>query len=211
MFSRKIIMILAILSFFAAISFTSCSDDDDPDSNVTTENCELTKDQEEGLLYMREEEKLARDVYNYLYDKWNVNIFKNIAKSEQYHMDLLLEEVDLCKFDDPVLPEAGKFTNTHIQELYDALTAKGDKSLVDALEVGATVEDVDIFDLMNYSEKTDNKKLLDIYDKLTCGSRNHMRAFVSWLKNEGKDYTPQYISQELYNSIINSEHERCGH
>ena len=208
---RRFYFALMTMSLFFLVTFASCDKDQDEDTVETTEKCDLTKEQEEGLLYMREEEKLARDVYNYLYDKWKVNIFKNIAKSEQYHMDLLLQEVDLCKFDDPVLPEAGKFTNKHIQELYDALTAQGDKSLVDALKVGATVEDVDIFDLMNYSSKTNNDKLLDIYDKLTCGSRNHMRAFVSWLNNEGDDYTPQYISQELFNSIINGEHERCGH
>jgi len=208
---KKFYFALMAMSLVFLTTFVACDNDDDDAPVDNTEQCDLTKEQEEGLLYMREEEKLARDVYNYLYDKWQVNIFKNIAKSEQYHMDLLLEEVNLCKFDDPVLPEAGKFTNTHIQELYDALTAKGDKSLVDALEVGATVEDVDIYDLMNYSAKTTNQKLLDIYDKLTCGSRNHMRSFVSWLKNEGKDYTPQFISKELYESIINSEHERCGH
>jgi hypothetical protein len=160
---------------------------------------------------MREEEKLARDVYNYLHKKWSINVFKNIAKSEQNHMDLLLDEVDLCKFEDSVLPEDGKFNNSHIQELYDGLIAKGDKSLVDALQVGATIEDVDIFDLDNFSSKTEDETLLKIYENLTCGSRNHMRAFVGWLEKEGVDYTPQFISQEQYDGIINGDHERCGH
>jgi hypothetical protein len=192
----------------AVTVISSCEKDEEDNNDITT--CELTREQQQGLLYMREEEKLARDVYNYLYEKWNVNIFKNIAKSEQHHMDLLLDEVDLCKFEDPVLPEAGKFTNSHIQELYDALTTKGDKSLIDALEVGATIEDVDIYDLNNFSDQTDNKTLLEIYDILTCGSRNHMRAFTGWLENKEEKYSPQFISTELYDSIINGEHENCG-
>lgn len=206
---KKGIWILGML-FFALLSTTaivSCEKDDDtPIEN----NCNLTTEQEEGLLYMREEEKLARDVYNYLYEKWNLNVFKNIGKAEQKHMDALLGEVDVCKFEDSVLPEAGKFNNTHIQELYDALTTKGDKSLVDALEVGATIEDVDIFDLDNYSAKTDSETLLKVYDNLNCGSRNHMRAFIGQLESQGVTYTPQFISQDQFDEILKGDHESCG-
>ena len=35
------------------------------------------------LKFMREEEKLARDVYLYLFDVWGQWIFENIAASEQ--------------------------------------------------------------------------------------------------------------------------------
>ncbi len=197
--------------FFALFSITTISScDKDEDDDPIENNCDLTTEQEEGLLYMREEEKLARDVYNHLYSKWNLNVFKNIAKSEQEHMDALLAEVDVCKFDDPVLPEGGKFNNSHIQELYDALIAKGDISLIDALEVGATIEDVDIFDLDNFSAKTENETLLDIYSKLTCGSRNHMRAFIGQLENKGRTYTPQFIGQEQFDGILAGDHERCG-
>ncbi len=196
--------------FFALLSIATISSCDKEEDQPIENNCNLTTEQEEGLLYMREEEKLARDVYNHLYDKWNLNVFKNIAKSEQEHMDALLDEVDVCKFEDSVLPEAGKFNNSHIQDLYDALIAKGDLSLIDALEVGATIEDVDIFDLDNFSSKTENETLLDIYSKLTCGSRNHMRAFTGQLEIKGITYTPQFISQEQFDSIISGDHERCG-
>ena len=43
-----------------------------------------------SLAFMREEEKLARDVYTNLYAKWGVSIFNNISKSEQTHMDAVL-------------------------------------------------------------------------------------------------------------------------
>ena len=49
----------------------------------------LTDDETYWLTYMREEEKVARDVYLYLNEKWNVRIFKNIAASEQTHMDAI--------------------------------------------------------------------------------------------------------------------------
>lgn len=139
-----------------------------------------------------------------------MDIFKNIAKAEQNHMDKLLQQVDLCNFEDSVLPEEGEFNNSHIQDLYDALTTQGDISLVEAYKVGSTIEDVDIFDLDEFSLKTENETLLDIYGNLTCGSRNHMRAFIKQLENEGESYTPQFISQEHFDSILGGDHERCG-
>ena len=48
---------------------------------------ELSEAEKEGILYMREEEKLARDVHLKLYEIWGLQIFRNIADSEQTHMD----------------------------------------------------------------------------------------------------------------------------
>lgn len=48
---------------------------------------ELTQDEINGLLIMREEEKLAHDVYITLYNKWKLNVFQNISKSELTHTE----------------------------------------------------------------------------------------------------------------------------
>mgnify|MGYP003589105545 CR=1 FL=1 len=45
----------------------------------------LSDAEKKGLLLMREEEKLARDLYLALYDKWGTRAFSNIAQSEQHH------------------------------------------------------------------------------------------------------------------------------
>lgn len=36
------------------------------------------------------------------------------------------------------------------------------------------------------------------------GSRNHLRAFISQLSGQGVTYTPQYITQEEFDAIIDS-------
>jgi len=51
----------------------------------------LTEVEIEGLLFMREEEKLAGDVYRYFYDLWGNNIFQNIARSEDTHTNAVLD------------------------------------------------------------------------------------------------------------------------
>ena len=43
------------------------------------------------LKHMREEEKLARDVYKHFYLKYELPIFDNISNAEQRHMDCILK------------------------------------------------------------------------------------------------------------------------
>ena len=174
-----------------------------PSETVSVEETELLK-------YMREEEKLARDVYIYFFNKYGATVFQNISKSEQRHMDRILCLLDYYEIEDPALAAEGEFTNPHIQELYDALTTAGDVSLLEAYKVGATIEDVDIKDLEDYSLQTENPAILQIFENLTCGSRNHMRAFYPLVIAEGGEYTAQFITQEELEAIINSDRENCG-
>jgi hypothetical protein len=45
---------------------------------------------------------------------------------------------------------------------------------------------------------------------LSCGSRNHLRAFTSQLELQGQSYIPQYLSLEQYNAILAGSHENCN-
>ena len=163
----------------------------------------------EGLLYMREEEKLARDVYLTLYEKWGMRIFQNISGSEQTHMDAVKTLLDRYDLDDPAAgTDVGVFTNQTLQELYDQLVDEGSQSLADALRVGAAIEEIDILDLEERISQTDNGNIQLVYENLTRGSRNHLRAFVSILERQaGEIYQPQYLSQTTYDGIVNTSRE----
>lgn len=162
------------------------------------------------LQYMREEEKLARDVYTTMYAMYQVPIFNNISKSEQFHMDKVLCLLNHYGIPDPALEGVGDFSNPDLQDLYNNLIEQGNASLIDALTAGATIEDVDIFDLEEYIDQTSNEAIITIFEHLKCGSGNHMRAFSGWLNNHDIEYTPQFISQEEYDEILNSSHGPCG-
>ncbi len=162
-------------------------------------------DQEiEDLLWMREEEKLARDVYLTLAEQWDVAVFTNISQSEQQHMDAVAVLLERYGLEDPVGENGvGEFTNPELQALYDELVAQGSQSLADALTVGATIEDVDILDLEEAMARTDNADIQQVYSSLECGSENHLRAFVSTLEQmTGESYTPQFIDQATYDAIL---------
>lgn len=171
---------------------------------------ELTEAEAAGLRFMREEEKLAHDVYITLYETWGQPIFQNIANSEQTHTDTVLTLLERYGIEDPAAGNAvGVFADPALQTLYDQLVAQGKQSLSDALKVGAAIEEIDILDLEERSAQTDKADILTVYANLTKGSRNHLRSFVSTLSQRtGETYTPQYMSQEAYDAIIAGDIER---
>jgi hypothetical protein len=169
---------------------------------------QLTEAEIEGLLYMREEEKLARDVYLTMYDAWGLRIFQNIARSETTHMAAVLTLIDRYGLADPAAAEVGVFTDPTLQGLYDQLVADGRQSLADALRVGAMIEEIDILDLQARLAQTENADIELLYGNLLKGSRNHLRAFASTLARQtGETYHPQYLDRDSYDSIVNSGRE----
>ncbi len=172
---------------------------------------QLTQEEIDGLLYMVEEEKLAHDVYVTLYEKWGLQIFNNIADSETTHVNAVRTLLEKYNITDPTKDEpVGVFTNPDIQALYNQLVEQGSKSVIDALKVGALIEETDIIDLQERIDQTDKLDIIAVYENLMMGSRNHLRAFVKTLSNYGVTYEPQLLSMEEYEAIINSPMETGG-
>jgi hypothetical protein len=146
----------------------------------------LTAAEKADLQYMREEEKLARDVYAALGAKWtDAAIFTRIAASEQRHMNAVKVVLDRYGIADSAAGKAaGRFTSPELQKLYDELVAKGSQSLQAALGVGVTIEEVDIADLEKALAETANADLERLYGNLLRGSQNHLRAFTGYLAGD---------------------------
>ncbi len=163
------------------------------------------------LVFMREEEKLARDVYNTLYQRWQLPVFNRIAQSEQRHTDSVKRLLGVYGLVDPVTDDrAGVFADAKLTALYQQLITKGERSLVDALRVGAFIEEIDIQDLQRATRSTDEAMLRRVYANLERGSRNHLRAFVAQIEKQGMTYTAQAMDQAAVDAIVNSPRER-GH
>ena len=174
-----------------------------PDSSIISQ---LNDTEIEGLIFMREEEKLARDVYLYLYEMWGAQVFANIAQSEDSHTQAILTLIERYGLEDPASSTGqGEFINADLQELYNELVAAGSLSLKDAFLVGATIEEVDIQDIQTYIDATGQDDIIRVYQSLIKGSSNHLRAFVQNIENQiGDSYLPQYLSQEAYDEILGS-------
>ncbi len=162
---------------------------------------ELTRAEVDGLLFMIEEEKLAVDVYSALDEMWDMRVFENIGRAELTHQAAVKMLLDRYSLPDPRMGE-GEYANETLQDLYNDLLAQGSTSVRDALMAGAAIEEIDILDLKEYMAQTDNEDILLVYASLLRGSENHHRAFVNNLERQRVEYTPQYLSEEEYRSIM---------
>ena len=204
---KKIVFAL----FSALILMTySCEKDNEVVDPPINNDPELSEQEVDDLKFLREEEKLARDVYVYAFNIYGTEIFDRISNSEQSHMDQVLVILESYQIADPASTETGVFNNQVLQYLYSDLTSLVDSSLVHALTVGATIEDLDIADIESFIVNTEIPEILDMYDVLVCGSRNHIRGYTTQLDNQGVTYEPQFLPQTDYDEILNGEHEMCN-
>ena len=179
---------------------------------------DLSATEIEYLTFMREEEKLARDVYLTFFERWGLPIFENIASSEQSHTNAVANMLDYYKLPDPVVDDTvGVFVNQELAELYDFLVNErndidvdGDVDVMDALYVGALIEEVDMEDIQYAIDATEHQNIIDLYNTLMCGSRNHLRAYVGQIEDRGDVYEAQVLPQDDVNDILNTPIERSA-
>ena len=173
--------------------------------NVQTE--QLTAEEQESLLYMREEEKLARDVYLTLYEFYESEIFNNIASGEQKHMDSMKRLLTQFALEDPVIHDSiGVFTNPEFLEHYESTGQV--ETIKDAILPGIIIEETDIIDIERDLAFINNPDIKKVYENLLRGSRNHLRAFVRKLESMGIVYQALVLDQATADAIVNSPVER---
>lgn len=166
---------------------------------------ELNQAETDALLFMWEEEKLARDVYTALGAVWTKPLFGNIAASEQIHIDSVKELLDRYGLVTPTNDVAGVFANTDLQTLYTQLVSQGNLSELDAVKAGAAIEEIDILDLEKRLSQTDQADIQQVFNSLLSGSYNHLNAFAAnFWNSSGSVYVPQYLSQAEYDTIVTS-------
>ena len=153
------------------------------EANMQTVSVTYSEDVISELLYMIEEEKLAGDIYEAFYDLYGLQIFDNIAESEDKHFEALINKADKMGVDvDEFLFEpSGTFVNEDLQSLYDSLLETGSLSVTDALAVGVMIEEKDMVDIVEAAEAVEGTALASVYDNLLAGSQNHLEAFESAL------------------------------
>ena len=193
---------------------TACDSGDDDSTTVTTTpdttlppaTSTLSAEEIAGLKFMREEEKLAHDVYIALYALYgNDDIFYRISLSETTHTEAILALLVKYGIPDPAAGKpAGVFEDPDLQALYNTLIVMGSASHIAALKVGALIEETDIRDIKAKIAVTDEADILTVYNSLLCGSQDHLRAFNDNLVKKGVTYVPTVITQAQWDAIVNA-------
>jgi len=170
-------MFIAGTGSLALLSLSGCNST----NSTSTETTQLTEEQKATLLYMYEEEKVARDVYikfsgDDMYP--DENTFAYIKLSEQRHMDVVEElcvkyGVDISSVDEDAI---GVFILPELQALYDQLIVDGSASLLAALQVGVLIEETDITDLEEAAVGMPSD-VVNVFENIKEGSLSHLDAF----------------------------------
>ena len=187
---------LLIISLFASFLLLACQGEiptSTDDSNTLSKygggngngggsTYELSQEERDGLIHMRIEEKLARDVYIVMGELWNHKVFLNIQQSEQKHMEAVKRLLDKYSVPDPLATDSvGVFPDPQFQLLYDQYILQGNQSLQEALLVGKAIEELDIADLTFQLTFVDNPDIIRVYQNLKVASENHLEAFLRCL------------------------------
>jgi hypothetical protein len=178
-------LVLAVVGGMTTVNITLAQQNRGSTSQATLKTLQLTESEEQNILFMREEEKLARDVYLVMYDLWGADVFANISESEQRHMDAIKNLITRYGLEDPVAVDViGEFVDPELQLLYYDLVKSGEGSLEDALKVGVQIEEKDIADLIQALEDTDKRNIKRVFQNLLNGSYNHLDAFNACLDGD---------------------------
>jgi hypothetical protein len=191
---KKIRIHLLTTSLFASFFLLACQSEiptSTDDSNTLAKygggngggsTYELSQEEKDGLIHMRIEEKLARDVYIVMGELWNHKVFLNIQLSEQKHMEAVKRLLDKYSVPDPLTTDSvGVFPDPQFQLLYNQLIQQGNQSLNEALLVGKAIEELDIADLEYQLSFVDNPDIIRVYQNLKAASENHLTAFLKYL------------------------------
>lgn len=146
---------------------------------------DLSQEEIDGLIHMRLEEKLTRDVYATLGNTWSYKIFLNINTAEQTHMEAVKRLLIKYGIEDPINnDEIGVFSDPQFQTLYDQYILQGSVSAYEAFLVGKTIEELDIADLQNQlTNVVDNPDIIRVYQNLKTASESHLAAFNKCLSS----------------------------
>ena len=164
----------------------------------------LADSEADGLAFMRQEEKLAHDLYLALDDLYGLPVFSNIARSKSMHMRAMLTLLETCGPPDPAAGKLpGEFSDPTLQASYDNLLARARESPVEALRAAALVEETDSLDLQERLAQTDTQDLTRAYHNLLQASGKHLRAFAQQIERQtGKKYEPELLDGSAYASLV---------
>ncbi len=213
---KKITLVTTVLT--ASLFLTACGGDSVSIVSPTNSSTALNDTEVEGLLFMREEEELARDLYTdiYIAKSSRLTTFKNISdNAETKHAEAIRVLLDRYEISDPSTGLHNTYTDSDLQDLYDLLlnNAIGSDDLA-ALRVGALVEETDISDINTHKANVslEHTDIISTYDNLLCGSRNHLRSFAKQIESiTGSAYVTQVPALDAeVRAILASNQEQCG-
>ncbi len=164
----------------------------------------LTEKEISAITNLIGKEKIAKEVYENFYAQYQNNLFGNIAKRKQKHIDIwknILAKQNISVEENEALVETENLKNQFVSEGTDEISA---------LKTAVKIEELNYNDINIVARNSHKKEILEAAKGIECGTRNHLLVFYQDLKNKGGKTTHQYISGKKFNNIVNGNVISCG-
>lgn len=170
---------------------------------------ELSTDEISHLLYLRGVEKVAYDVYDSLSHRWQYQHFSNLEHEESAHQDLITTLLAKYQIADPYIAHSarGVYQEQALLDVFSLLVSQGLPSFASALQVSVMIEEFEIKELQRLLVATDNTDVQFVYQNLLKDSRNQLRTFITVLRDQNQTYTPQYLTSDSFQQIVDAPKE----
>jgi hypothetical protein len=149
-------------------------------------------------------EKIAKDIYGNFYQQYKNNLFGNIAKRKQKHIDIwknILAKQNISVDENDAVAETENLKNQFISEGIDEISA---------LKTALKIEELNLNDIYTVRRNSSKSAIREAANGVECGTKNHLFFFYRALKEKHENYTHQYISGKKFNNIVNGAVTSCG-
>ena len=149
-------------------------------------------------------EKIAKDIYGNFYQQYKNNLFGNIAKRKQKHIDIwknILAKQNISVDENDAVAETENLKNQFISEGIDEISA---------LKTALKIEELNLNDIYTVRRNSSKSAVREAANGVECGIKNHLFVFYRALKEKHGNYTHQYISGKKFNNIVNGAVTSCG-
>lgn len=149
-------------------------------------------------------EKIAKDVYENFYQQYKNNLFGNIAKRKQKHIDIwknILAKQNISVDENDAVAETENLKDQFISEGIDEISA---------LKTALKIEELNLNDIYTVRRNSIKSAIREAANGVECGTKNHLFVFYRALKEKHENYTHQYISGKKFNNIVNGAVTSCG-
>jgi len=170
----------------------------------------LGADEQRDLQRIREQRKLARDLYWDLAKHWGSLVLVRLGAAEQAHLNALDTLLDHYDLSDPVAgPAVGESGDPKFHALHAQIVEVGHRSEMAASQAGLLVEEMSLSDLAAARARTRRPEIAAVYDDLLRDSRNHLRALFRQMQRFEGEYVPQSLSLSDFEAIVWTQPEPC--
>lgn len=149
-------------------------------------------------------EKIAKDIYGNFYQQYKNNLFGNITKRKQKHIDIwknILAKQNISVDENDAVAETENLKNQFISEGIDEISA---------LKTALKIEELNLNDIYTVRRNSSKSAVREAANGVECGTKNHLFVFYRALKEKHGNYTHQYISGKKFNNIVNGAVTSCG-